>query len=201
MLRFTCSTNLTERQSVIAKQLKENLTTEWVISTLVPIISQKSKVSIRMMDWLCTNYSKSRNVTYAFEDNGSRRVFNLHLEYKNTLECYGRRLFDPFRRGPRCFFNIQYDENKTQTFESTLGQLVFWKWAFDHKVLEYANEYSEDIEKDMNIAHHSRDLKKQDGDNKRTSLSKEPKTSTHVYNMGCTLVFDESESDSDDEST
>ena len=62
------------------------------------------------------------------------------------LKAYSKRRFDPFCRWER--ISIPY---KTETFiETTIGQLNFFKWALENKVIDYIEENYEMIENDMN---------------------------------------------------
>ena len=66
--------------------------------------------------------------------------------YKLKLKAYSKRRFDPFCRWER--ISIPY---KTDTFiETTIGQLNFFKWALENKVVDYIEENYEMIENDMN---------------------------------------------------
>ena len=39
--------------------------------------------------------------------------------------------------------------------ETTIGQLNFFKWAIDNKILDYIEQYYDDIERDMNARNSS----------------------------------------------
>ena len=93
-----------------AQSLQRELTVEWLSDVLVPILTQTSNVSIRILDWLVTN-SKSQKVVLYYRQE-KRRIFDVYHEYDDTLTTYGRKLFDPFRRGPRTHFM-----EKTRTVE------------------------------------------------------------------------------------
>ena len=41
------------------------------LSTIMPIINGKSKISLRVMDWFVTNYSKKNNISYLIDDSGN----------------------------------------------------------------------------------------------------------------------------------
>ena len=57
----------------------------------------KNAVSLRLIDWLVTNYSKSCSVIYKVDG----KTFNMHQNYKDMLKAYSKKLFDPFRRHDR----------------------------------------------------------------------------------------------------
>ena len=168
------STVWTKQQTKTLNDLK--ISREWTETVLGPIIHSTSSISIRLMDWLCCNYAKSRGVSIQYEDDTSKRMFCIHDEYEQKLNGLGRKLFDPFRRGSRVFLEVTKGGH-TEIYETTLGQLTFWKWADTHGVLQYALDNAEDIEKDMNSAHHKREIEKLNSKGKkrrRTALSQRP---------------------------
>ena len=67
---------------------------------LVSIINQETSISLRLLDWLVTNYSKKYNICYKLESKVNKNFF-LWLDYKNQLNSYSKRLLDPFCRGQR----------------------------------------------------------------------------------------------------
>lgn len=99
--------------------------------------------SLRLIDWLVTNYSKKHNVIYYLHS----KPFNLHQNYKNMLKAYSKKLFDPFRRHSRV--KIQCDFLPEGYLETTVAQLTFFKWAIDCQVLSYAQDNKSHIKKDM----------------------------------------------------
>ena len=100
-------------------------------------------VSLRLIDWLVTNYSKKNNVIYFL--NGA--PFNLHQNYKNMLKAYSKKLFDPFRRHSRVKLDCPYVEGGI--IETTVAQMTFFKWAIECDVIKYANEHKQSIKDDM----------------------------------------------------
>lgn len=187
MITLQLSDNITNRQEIEAKKLECILTDEWLKEYLIPVITQTSRVSIRMMDWLVTNYSKEKKITYTYKKGSITRIFDVHNEYKNTLDSYGRRLFDPFRRGPRVFFTVE-----ETTHESTLGQLTFWWWAQTKGVFTFCFENAETIEKHMNTALYLRDKRKKNGGKrKRSALSKAPAVKCFIFPVSTTVNFND----------
>jgi hypothetical protein len=134
---------------------------------LTSIINQKTAISLRLLDWLVTNYSKKFDVHYELskvdgEYTLSTEHFNMWKDYKNQLKSYSKKLFDPFCRRKRIFFNTTNYEITVLTKESgklydsrtdgvitTVGQLNFFRWAIVNKVIDYAFEKIEKIESDM----------------------------------------------------
>lgn len=111
------------------------------LDQMVPIINQKSKISLRLLDWFITNYSKKNNIN--FKVNGVN--FNVHLDYKAQLKSYSKKQFDPFCRRER--INFIYDKNNS--IETTVGQLCFFRWSIKNNILKYVSTHYNDIENDM----------------------------------------------------
>ena len=132
---------LTEVQQEKAQTLQRELSVEWLSDVLVPVLTQTSNVSIRILDWLVTNYSKSQKVVLYYRQGKKRRIFDVYHEYDDTLSTYGRKLFDPFRRGPRTHFTGKDPKTgKMAEYETTLAQIVFFKWADDKGVLAFCKK-------------------------------------------------------------
>jgi len=109
------------------------------------------KISLRIIDWFVTNYAKKYFVVYDIDDvamssattyDASRR-FKVFNDYKLKLKAYSKKRFDPFCRWTRIRL-------PNMASETTLGQLNFFKWAIENRVLEYIEAHYEDIEHDMN---------------------------------------------------
>ena len=102
--------------------LSEIFNEAWMTRVLIPVINKSSSISIRLIDWLCTNYSKEKSISYLWVDKerGMSRIFSVHTEYKQTLKSKSRRLFDAFRRGERMYFKVDNEK-----YETTMGQLLF----------------------------------------------------------------------------
>jgi hypothetical protein len=115
------------------------------LSKMMTIVNGESKISLRIIDWFVTNYAKKYFVIYdSGSGNGSR--FKVYNDYKLKLKAYSKRQFDPFCRWER--INIPYD--KTNYIETTIGQLNFFKWAIQHRIIEHITENYAVIENDMN---------------------------------------------------
>ena len=130
------------------------------VHILTSIITQKNILSLRILDWLVTNYAKKHNVVYTIIKNNTNINFNIYLDYKKQLKAYSKKYFDPFCRRERILINVQdlswkivNNDNKQKTNENhlitTVGQLNFFKWFIENNVLNYAIENIENIDKDM----------------------------------------------------
>lgn len=135
-----------ELQDITLRNLYEFYLQNRNIYRVIPIITSNSKISIRVIDWFVTNYSKKYNTTYKLDDaNPNDRYFNVYIQYKCQLKAYKKKLFDPFCRKQRIAF--YYDEKKC--IITTLGQLNFFKWAVKYHVLDYVEQNIKKITSDM----------------------------------------------------
>lgn len=106
---------------------------------------KQKRVSLRVLDWLVTNFSKKNRIIYTLQlENGKTVPFNLYLQYKASLNRYKRHVFDPFRRHKRVYFIYQQ-----HMYSTTVGQLNFMHWAFEHQIIQYAQSRMAEIEADM----------------------------------------------------
>ena len=117
---------------------------EFILNRMLKIITGESKISLRIVDWFATNYSK-KYYTLIADAEGNKR-FKVYVDYKLKLKAYSKRRFDSFCRWDR--ISIPYKKNTC--IETTIGQLNFFKWALENKVIDYIEENYETIEKDMN---------------------------------------------------
>lgn len=118
------------------------------LDKMLRIITGDSKISLRIVDWFATNYAKKYYTLYVIDqtdDNVARR-FKVYDDYKLKLKAYSKKRFDPFCRWDR--ISIPYKDGKC--IETTIGQLNFFKWALENKVVDYIDQNYETIEKDMN---------------------------------------------------
>ena len=106
---------------------------------------RKSKISLRIFDFVVINFAKKYNVTYPLVRDGNTEIFNMYLEYKSQLKSFQKRYFDPFCRRDR----IEFVNADGEVILSTVGQLTFFRWAIINKVYEYTVANLKTIEKDM----------------------------------------------------
>jgi len=108
-------------------------------SIVKEVIEGKTVLSLRVLDWLVTNYSRKNTVNYTYE---GVQIYDIHSHYRNQLKAYSKKLFDPFCRRDR----IKIPEI---SLETTIGQLNFFRWAIKTGVLPYACGNIRQIEEDM----------------------------------------------------
>ena len=116
------------------------------LEKMLNIINGKSKISLRIVDWFVTNYSKKNYIVYDILKNNINNRFKVYNNYKLNLKAYSKKRFDPFCRWER--INIPYKDN--EYIQTTIGQLNFFKWALQNGVIDYIENNYSDIEKDMN---------------------------------------------------
>ncbi len=147
------------KQNLLMNSLETFFKKKENLDVIMPIINGQSKISLRVMDWFVTNYSKKNNISYlinkdgniinSISDNQTGKEFVVYLDYKLQLKGYQKKQFDPFCRRSR--INFYYDGDKSLV--TTVGQLNFFRWTIQNSVLTYISEHLEEIESDMNTCY------------------------------------------------
>jgi hypothetical protein len=165
---------------------------------MMNVVNGESKISLRIIDWFVTNYAKKNFIIYNISQMNSTNDtsrFKVYNDYKLKLKAYSKKNFDPFCRWERV--TIPYENDKY--IETTIGQLNFFKWAIENKIIEYIEENYESVENDMNL-HNSTSKKRmtieptQDGKNGKTRKKREELSISAVKcvrkeNVKITVVF------------
>ena len=161
---------------------------------LKTIIDGKHILSLRMIDWLVTRYAKNNNIIYWINDidnniyynlpenysNEKYRKITLYLDYRAQLKSFKKFNFDAFRRHDRISFMI--NSEKEQYIETTIGQLNFFKWAFNNKIINYAVDNQKNIYENMSKFSYKKQFKNY---NKNPLVSKQ-----NIINTKCFVTFD-----------
>lgn len=121
------------------------------------LVEKGAVISLRVIDWFVTNYSREHDVKYmtVSPDDGHKRLFHVHESYKVQLKAYSKRQFDPFCRRQRILFHYELtsgDNNaktEVQSVKTTIGQLNFFRWAIDNHVIQYIQKNTDKIEDEM----------------------------------------------------
>ena len=132
------------KQELIIASLQRFYSGREDLNEIVGLLKGTSEVSLRLIDWFVTNYSKAHSTSYIF--NGQE--FVVYMNYKNQLKAYSKKLFDPFCRRERISFQIPGHE----AFLTTVGKLNFFRWAIEKGILDYIKGHQPEIEKEMNTA-------------------------------------------------
>jgi len=86
---------------------------------------KKDGISLRVVDWLVTNYSRKTNLgSWRTSHRGLPQYVELHQVYRNVLKIWRRRLFDPFQRFQRVYY---LGGGGGSLVTTTVGQLNFFK--------------------------------------------------------------------------
>ena len=125
------------------------------------IVNGESRISLRIIDWFVTNYAKKFDTEYIIKmrtgilrDLVEDCSFKVYHRYKLQLKAYSKKRFDSFCRWDR--ISIPCARNGEECLmETTIGQLNFFKWAIDNKILDYIEAHYDEIERDMNARNSS----------------------------------------------
>ena len=156
---------LNNKQDLIMVSLKKFYKEKNNIEQLLPIVNGGSKLSLRIIDWFVTNYSKKNNVIYylkrtkkggndySYSKEGNDEYsepFIVYIRYKSQLDGFQKRLFDPFCRIGKNGNRIEFFYDDKNSIITTVGQLNFFKWAIENNILAYIKDNISEIEQDMN---------------------------------------------------
>lgn len=152
--------NLITQNDLLLNKLMEFYNKNDYLTKMLNIINGTSTISLRIVDWFVTNYAKKYYTVYTLENitNDFIRV-KVYDEYKLKLKAYSKKRFDPFCRWER--ITIPIDE--VTHIQTTIGQLNFFKWALENKIIDFIEKNLQAIEYDMNSRNNnsrSRDNKK-----------------------------------------
>lgn len=142
----------TTQNQLLLDNLMEFYKNKDYLKQMMNIINGESNISLRIIDWFVTNFAKKNFTVYeiltktTLDGEPERKRFKVYNDYKLKLKAYSKRKFDPFCRWER--ISIPYDNNIVM--ETTIGQLNFFKWAIENKIIDYIRENYQAIESDMN---------------------------------------------------
>ena len=170
---------LLSKEEVLLDSLYEFYKNKNNLNKILPIVTGTSELSLRVLDYFVTNYSKNNSINLGNKDNTK---YNVYHDYKNKLKSYNKRFFDPFCRiNKKNITNkiaFKYDDEKY--IVTTIGQLNFFRWAIRNKIIDYVVNDLENINNEMNNYNCKKKIFKSKYDNK---LEKEINLTT-VINFG-----------------
>jgi hypothetical protein len=146
---------------------------------------QTQKISLRLIDWFVTNYCKKNRIFIKNSTDNKTEILNIYQSYKSNLKAFSKQYFDPFRRNKKLYFTFNltisnennnfliFDNNQSkninninsETIETTIGQLNFFKWIIENHIYEYICENKKLIENDMIYIQKENIKKKKDSNN------------------------------------
>ena len=140
---------LLSKEEVLLDSLYEFYKNKNNLNKILPIVTGTSELSLRVLDYFVTNYSKNNSINLG---NKNDTKYNVYHDYKNKLKSYNKRFFDPFCRiNKKNITNkiaFKYDDEKY--IVTTIGQLNFFRWAIRNKIIDYVINDLENINNDMN---------------------------------------------------
>jgi len=135
------------QNELLLKNLMKFYENREYLKRMTCIINGESKISLRIVDWFVTNFAKKFFTVYEIKETDTEPMrFKVYNSYKLKLKAYSKRNFDPFCRWER--ITVPYDEENYM--ETTIGQLNFFKWAIENKILDFIENNYDIIESDMN---------------------------------------------------
>ena len=136
--------NIETKEQILSNSLINFYYNNDDINKIIPIITGKSNISLRILDWFITTYSYKYNIIN--EINNNNIYFNIYNEYKGQLKAYNKRYFDPFCRknNKNNIKEIIFKYNDNNNYiQSTIGQLNFFRWILKNNILAYIiNNYT-----------------------------------------------------------
>ena len=140
------STGYATQNDLLMKNLLEFYQKDGNLDKILSIINVEAKISLRLIDLFATNYSKKHYVVYTIQRKTRKERFKVYVDYKLKLRAYSKKRFDPFCRWDRV--TIPYKDDTC--IQTTIGQLNFFRWALENKILDYVRDNFDPIERDMN---------------------------------------------------
>ena len=145
---------LLSKEEVLLNSLHEFYKNKSNIEKILPIVTGNSDISLRVLDYFVTNYSKYNNVNIKKNNLG----YNVYQDYKNKLKSYNKRFFDPFcrinKKNSTNKIAFKYDNDKC--IITTIGQLNFFRWAIRNNIIDYVIEDHLKINEEMNKINNSK---------------------------------------------
>jgi hypothetical protein len=137
--------NVVDSKDLLMVSLAKYYSSKQLVQKIIPIIEGKSDISLRLIDWFVTNYSKKNSTIVTRNVDNNVVHFNVFQSYRSQLKAYSKHQFDPFRRRER----IKFFFDKDSYIETTIGQLNFFRWILQNGILDYIADNILSIEQDM----------------------------------------------------
>lgn len=157
--------NVVDSKDLLMVSLAKYYSTKQLVQKIIPIIEGKSEISLRLIDWFVTNYSKKNSTIVTSICNNNVVHFNVFKSYRLQLKAYSKHQFDPFRRRER----IKFFFEKDSYIETTIGQLNFFRWILQNGVLDFIAENILSIEQDMVSCQKENNIQKKQDNSTRTT--------------------------------
>jgi hypothetical protein len=122
------------KPELIVASLQRFYATNPDIGKIMPYLVGEAKISLRIIDWFVTKYSRQNFTSY----DASGQRFVVYKSYKGQLNAYNKQYFDTNCRRERIMFTVP----GYKPFVTTIGKLNFFRWALETSLIDYieANE-------------------------------------------------------------
>lgn len=147
------------------------------VESFLAIVKRKNGMSLRVIDWLVTNYSKTNCVV--LETRGVPR--DLNRDYQKNLSAYNKRNMDPFARKNKILIMVNVNESRN----STVGQLNFFRWFIKNGINSFLQKNKVLVEGHMKAA----EARSKKGTKGCSTRVKNPKYNTNSYSGKFKVVF------------
>ena len=144
---------------------------ENIMNSIVPILKSEHKISLRLLDFFTSIYSKTNNV---YINNTL-----LYEQYRLELKSYSKKYFDPFNRTGQDSEQIVY---KGQLI--SIAQLNFFRFLIENDLLVFIENNYDHIYQEMKNVNKERR-------NNRTFLPKNVKSPAYINSVptkSCTKI-------------
>jgi hypothetical protein len=169
-----------KKQNIHYSSLSRFFDKETHYNYLYNIVQQKSLLSLRLLEFICTTLSREGIIVTRLSS--GEKVY-LDAIYQDKMDSHGKQLFDPFRRNPNSKFTFCKFKKVVDT---NIAQLRFFQFVIEYGVIAYAENNFRSIELKM-----SRDTAKK----KTSKLMGSPKPQRkrkckpHVYSEQVQITF------------
>lgn len=134
--------DLNPSEQSLHDELKEFYSSNnYIEDILYPLNTENHSLSLRLINWVVTNYVRVQGVRYRVND----VMVDIHANYQLQLNHWKKNLFDPFRRNRRFLWPMA-DGNYMIT---TLSQLNFFRWCIQYHVLSFIMTHQDKMEAEM----------------------------------------------------
>jgi hypothetical protein len=160
---------ISSQENILLMSLKNFYNMNKDSRIIIDIINGTSKISIRLINFLITNYSKKNNLIYKINNNS----FNIYSNYKSQLKSYNKKYFDPFSRGNRIPFFFKFDDDE-DCIITTIGQLNFFKWYLNKQLNKYILNNFNKLENKLMLFKKENSTKVKKKNKKKNTIEKTP---------------------------
>lgn len=147
------------------------------VELFLAIVKRKNGMSLRVIDWLVTNYSKTVSVT--LETGNVPR--DLNRDYQKNLSAYNKKNLDPFARKNKISICVLGKETRN----STVGQLNFFRWFLKNDINVFLQKNKVFVEDHMKAA----ETMSKTGKGGGHFRAKTPKYKTKSYTGKFKMIF------------